>query len=254
MTVTLDAARILDSALALGWPAVLAFVRIGAMMALLPVLSEVVVPARVRLALALALTPVVAPFAAAAAPDPHPAALVAEAAAGLALGAVLRLMLQALQMAGAMTAQATSLAQMFPGSGPEPLPAIGHLLTVAGLALFVALDGPVRAVQLLLLSYEAMPPGALPRPADLAMWLLDRSGLAIALAFQLAAPFLAASLIYTVALGVMNRAMPSLMLTLVGAPAQAAGMLVLTLAILPLALGVWRGGLEAALDAPLAVR
>ncbi|HBQ37312.1 MAG TPA: flagellar biosynthesis protein FliR, partial [Rhodobacteraceae bacterium] len=66
---------------------------------------------------------------------------------------------------------------------------------------------------------------------------------AFALAFTLAAPFLIASLIYNVALGVINRAMPQLMVAFVGAPAITAGALFLMFLVMPLILVVWSDSL-----------
>jgi flagellar biosynthetic protein FliR len=59
------------------------------------------------------------------------------------------------------------------------------------------------------------------------------------LGFTLAAPFLIASLIYNVVLGVINRAMPQLMVSFVGAPALTAGGLFLFFLTAPLMLATW---------------
>jgi flagellar biosynthetic protein FliR len=76
---------------------------------------------------------------------------------------------------------------------------------------------------------------------------------AFALAFTLAAPFTIAALIYNLALGFINRAMPSLMVSFVGAPALSAGGLILLALMTPLLLPVWQAALETFLDAPFAV-
>ena len=54
-------------------------------------------------------------------------------------------------------------------------------------------------------------------------------GRTFALAFSLAAPFVTAALLYNIALGVINRAMPQLSVTFIGAPALTAGGLLLIL-------------------------
>ena len=64
-------------------------------------------------------------------------------------------------------------------------------------------------------------------------------GRTFALGFTLAAPFVVASLIYNVTLGVINRAMPQLMVSFVGAPAITAGGLFLLFITAPVLLGVW---------------
>ena len=121
------------------WAAALVFVRIGAVVALMPGLGEVAVPQRIKLAVVLALTLVVAPMVtgsiAATGPDPALAALAGEAVAGLIVGIGMRLFLLALLTAASIIAQATTLSQLFAGAAPEPQPAIGNLLVMSGVTL-----------------------------------------------------------------------------------------------------------------------
>ncbi len=176
------------------WQAALVFLRVGAMVALLPALGEQALPQRVKLAAAAAITLVVAPGVTVP-PAYGPMALLAEAAAGLALGFGLRLMVLGLQMAGTLAAQSVSLAQMFAGTGPEPAPIVANLLVLSGVALFLALGGPARSVELVFLSYQMLPAGVPPDPSVLADWGLARIARVFALAFSLAAPFVLAALL-----------------------------------------------------------
>lgn len=233
------------------WHAALVFLRVGAAVALFPALGEQMVPQKVKLAAALAITLAVAPAVSTAeAPPGLLLPFAAEAATGLVLGFGLRLMILGLQTAGTIAAQSVSLAQMFAGTGPEPQPIVANLLVLAGLALFVAMGGLERAVALLILSYDLMPPGHLPSAAALADWGLGRIAAVFALAFGLAAPFVLAALLYNLALGAINRAMPQLMVSFVGAPALTLGGLALLALAAPVLLGVWRTGMQAALAAP----
>lgn len=228
------------------WLGLLVFMRVGAAMSLLPAFGEQTVPQRIRLVLALAFTAVVAP-AVQAAPDPADAAvlpLLIETVIGLMLGIGLRLFVLALQTAGAMAAQATSLSQMFGGAGPEPQPAMGNLLVMAGLAVAVASGLHVRVAELLILSYQMLPAGQLPEAGDVAQWGLTQISDAFSLAFSLAAPFTIAALLYNIALGIINRAMPALMVSMIGVPALTAGGLVLMALSLPLALALWSQALQ----------
>lgn len=234
------------------WAGFLVFLRVGAVIALLPGFGEQSVPTRIRLAATLAFTAVVAPAVVA---DFGSSANVlvpigTEVASGLALGVGLRLFVMALQMLGAIIAQATSLAQLFGGVGPEPQPAIANLLVMAGLALAMMANLHVRAAELLILSYDVLPAGRLPNPSDMADWGLSHIARAFALAFTLSAPFTIAALIYNVALGVINRAMPQLMVSFVGAPALTAGGLVLLAIVAPLALTLWLDRFQDFLSAP----
>lgn len=230
------------------------FLRIGAAMALLPAFGERSIPGRVRLVLALAFTVIVAPAVLSQilplADLARPLALGAEIVAGLALGLTLRLFVLALQMAGSIAAQSTSLSQIFGGGAVEPQPAIGHVMVVGGLALAAMSGLHVRMAEALILSYEVFPAGQYPTPAILTEWGIARVANAFALAFTLAAPFVIASFIYNLALGVINRAMPQLMVAFVGAPAITAGGLILLFLSLPLLLSVWVEDLQLFLANP----
>ncbi len=235
------------------------FLRVGAAMALLPAFGEQSVPARVRIALGLGLTVIVLPAVAGrVAPLGEVGTLSAlplatEVVAGLAIGLGLRLFVLALQMAGTIAAQATSLSQFFGGAGVEPQPAISQLLVVAGLALAVKAGLHVRVVELIVQSYDVIPPGRFPSRDALSGWGIAGVARAVSLAFSLAAPFILASLLYNVALGVINRAMPQLSVSFVGAPALSLGGLGLLVIVLPVALWVWRSALLSYLAAPFDV-
>ena len=237
--------------------AFLVFLRVGAAMAVLPAFGERTVPARVRLVLALAFTAVVAPAVSPAltgrldggALVTH---LASETVAGLGLGLMLRLMIMALQTAGMIAAQAVSLSQILGLPNVEPQPAIGYLMTTAGLALAAMAGLHLRVAEALILSYEALPPGVIPDGALIAEWGVAGVARAFGLAFSLAAPFLAAALVYNVALGAISKAMPQLMVALVGAPAITLAGLALAAITLPLLLPVWMRAFDAVLADPFA--
>jgi flagellar biosynthesis protein FliR len=236
--------------------AFLVFLRVGAMMALLPAFGEQAVPQRIKLVLALAFTAVTAP---AIAPDlatldvPLPKLMATETIAGLLLGIGLRLFVHALQIAGAIAAQATTLSQFFGGAGPEPQPAFTNVLVVAGLAAAVATGLHIRVAEMLILSYAPLPPGEWPGTSDVSTWGLAQVARAFSLGFALAAPFTIAAVIYNVALGVINRAMPQLMMSMIGAPALTLGGLALLALSAPMALALWIQTLNAYAANPFAV-
>ena len=71
------------------------------------------------------------------------------------------------------------------------------------------------------------------------------------LAVALAAPFIAVSFAYYLALGALNRAMPQLLVALVGVPALVwMGMVVLAL-VLPSLMDAWQSRLDRVLVDPL---
>lgn len=231
------------------------FLRVGACMLLIPAFAEQVVPMRIRLSLALAFTIIVAPAVMDGLPptDPFPATLFGtEVVAGLLLGFGIRTFIFALQIAGAIAAQATTLSQMFGGVAPEPQPIIGNVLTIAALAAAVSAGLHIRVSELLILSYQALPAGQLPGSAFVAQLGTAQVGRAFSLGFSLAAPFVIASVLYNVALGFINRAMPQLAVSFVGAPALTLGALALLAIAAPGIIAVWLGLLNADLANPLA--
>lgn len=253
MNAVVDAlAMLLQMAEGLAWAGCLVFLRVGAMVALLPGFGEQAVPQRVKLAIVVAFTTVISPIVADLPDLPQPAVivLVGEAVAGLILGIGARLFLLSLQTAAAIVAQATTLSQLFAGVSPEPQPAIGNLFTIAAIALALVAGLHLHAVELVLLSYDVLPAGGYPDPAAASDWTLALVTRCFSLAFSLAAPFVIASMIYNLALGAINRAMPQLMVSMVGAPALTLGALALLAVATPFVMAVWLQAFELFLAHP----
>lgn len=233
------------------WQLGLVFARTGAVVALLPGVGDQGIPLRIRLAAALAMTAVAFPLVAERLEPSHSLlAFPAEAIGGLALGLSIRLMILVLQVAAAMAAQALSISQILGGAGPEPQPALGTLMTGAGLVLMVSAGLHVHAVKLLVLSYDLWPAGRFLPAQDLAAWTVARVSTMFSAAFVLALPFTLAALLYNLALGIINRALPQMMVTFVGAPALAAGGLALVAIAVPVGLQHWQGLVAATLTDP----
>ena len=243
------AAALLDLGEDILWLHALVFLRAGPIMSLFPGFGESSVPARIKLILALALTVIVAP-----AVQFHMVSIngfsgfavlaLTETGIGLAMGLGLRLFLLALQTAGSMAAQATSLSQILGSAGTTPMPAMGHILVVAALALAMILGLHIRVAEMFILSYNLFPVGQMPGAGALSDWGVTQVARAFALAFQLAAPFLIVSVIYNLTLGIINRAMPQLMVVFVGAPAITAAGLIGLMLLSPVMLSVWMQALD----------
>lgn len=234
------------------------FVRVGAALFLVPGLGERAVPVRLRLAaaaaLALILAPLIAPMVG---PAPEtPAGLVrvllAEAVAGLVIGLAFRLLVTGLQIAGSIAAQNVSVSQMFgAGVAPEPEPTIATLLAMGGIVLALQAGLHVHLVAALAGLYGPLPFGELPGSGELAEWATARVAEVFAFGLSLALPFVAVAFAYNLALGALNRAMPQLLVALVGAPLLIGlGMLTLYLA-LPEIFARWGAALMRVLTDPL---
>ncbi|MEM9812670.1 MAG: flagellar biosynthetic protein FliR [Pseudomonadota bacterium] len=238
--------------------AILTFARTAAIIGMAPGFGEQLVPARVRLGAAIAFTLIVFPMldhSSLSGPWPlqrFAGALIAEIAIGLVIGLGFRLLVMALQLAGSIAANTTALAQIAGGAvAPDPMPAIGNMLVMAGLALAIALDLHIKLIHAIVVSYDILGFGATVSAGDTASWGVQRAMQAFALAFSLAAPFVVAAFLYNVALGAINRAMPQLMVAFVGAPAITGATLILFLLAGPLILTVWLSTLDQVLEDPL---
>ena len=231
------------------WHFAIVFLRVAAMSSVLPAFGEQYVPMRVKLAIAIAFTFVVAPaLPQITAPD-HVVLfgrlVVSEAIIGLALGMGVRLFIMGLQTAGTIAAQSTSLSQVLGGIGAEAMPAIGAVLMVGGLALAVMMGLHVRVAEFLIYSYQFFPVGEFPAADMFSKWGVHRISQSFYMAFTLAAPFLVTAVIYNLTLGVINRAMPQLMVFFVGAPVITLGGMLILMVGSPLILDVWMRALMA---------
>jgi flagellar biosynthetic protein FliR len=232
----------------LGFGFVLVLARVAACVMLIPGLGEAEVPAPVRAGfaalLALLLAPVVQPLL--PAPPGTPAGtlllLGTETAVGLWLGWLARLMLLALPLAGQIAAGMLGLANVI-----QPDPALGAQTSV--LARLFALAAPVlvlaaglHALPLAALagSYTAFPPGASLPGGDAAAVVIDAMAASFALGLQLAAPFVMASIVWQVGLGVVARLVPRLQVYFAALPGQILGGLLLLGLVAATMLETWR--------------
>lgn len=238
------------------WHGFAVFLRVSALVSLMPAIGEESIPARVKLGLAFVFTMIIMP--AVNSPtiqmgfDSVLWFTFTEITTGLLLGVGLRMFILALQTAGSIAAQSTSLAQILGGATAEPVPAMGHILVIGGLCLAVMSGLHVRAAEMVIFSYQILPMGGMPNGADVSNWGVDQVRRAFTLAFTLAAPFVILSVLYNIALGVINKAMPQLMVAFVGAPVITAGGLMLLGLAAPLLLSTWHEALTAYAVNPMA--
>lgn len=237
------------------WHYGIVFLRCAATMSLLPAFGERSVPMRVKLGAAVGFSLIVAVALPPISPPEDLTQLaqlvLSETLIGFVFGIGIRLFVLALHTAGSIAAQATSLAQLLGSAAAEPLPAIGYVLVVSGLALATITGLHVKAAHLILSSYALFPVGAIPEGRALSGWGTAQVARCFQLAFTLAAPFVIASLIYNLTLGVINRAMPQLMVAFVGAPVATMGGLFILFVAAPAMLMGWQEALDLFLANPL---
>ena len=234
------------------------FARVGGVIFLLPGLGERALSIRVRLVAALAITvilsPLIAPLIPLSPATPVDLALMlaAEATCGLVIGFAFRLLVFALQTAGMVAAQHISIAQMFgAGVAPEPEPTIATILSMGGIVLMMMAGLHVHLIASMAQLYEVFPFGQFPIGADLGQWAVERVSETFALGVTLAAPFVAVGFTYNLALGALNRAMPQLLVALVGVPFIVWIGMVVLYHIMPALFDRWDESLQRVLLDPL---
>ncbi len=205
------------------WAWVLVYLRVQALVLVLPGLGERVVPVRVRAAAALAVTPMLAGLVPpAAAPGGIPAILgqgIGELLIGLAAGMGLRLLAMSLDIATSAIAATASLSQLVGGQNEAAPHPIGNLVHLAGLAVLMVLGLPVMLVQLMADSFAIWPPGGWPDADGLATEAIRLVARSFWIGMLLAAPFTLGGFMFQALSGVINRVMPALPVIFIGSPA-----------------------------------
>jgi flagellar biosynthetic protein FliR len=134
---------------------------------------------------------------------------------------------------------------------PEPEPTIATLLAMSGIVLALMAGLHVHLLAVLAGLYRVLPFGQMPGSGDGLEWSVARAAEAFELGVSLALPFIAIGFAYNLALGALSRAMPQLLVALVGAPLLIGlGMVVLYVS-LPEVLAYWTGALDARIADPL---
>lgn len=211
---------------------VLVLSRCSMAVTLLPGLGEAEPPATLRVGLSLALAALVLPSLGAIATPPdvwRTAGMVAaELLCGAVLGWLARCAALALPMAGQVISFMLGLSSVL-----APDPALGQsgalmrLFSLAAPVLVLSTGLWALPVAALAGSYALVPPGALLPAADGTAAAAGAVAEAFGLALRLAAPFVFASVLWQVALGMTARLIPRLQVYFAALPGQIAGGLAL---------------------------
>ncbi|RRQ22987.1 flagellar biosynthetic protein FliR [Thiohalobacter thiocyanaticus] len=203
------------------WP----FMRIGAMLMVMPVFGGRLVPARVRVLMAVVLAAVMLPVIP---PVPAVDPLSAEAVAiavqqlliGLVMGFMLQLVFSALVIGGHAIAMSMGLgfASMVDPQNGVNVPVIGQYYVTLATLLFLALDGHLVLISVLAESFHQLPIAAHGLSRDV-FWTLANWGTRMfAGGILIAVPALIALMLTNIAFGVVSRAAPQLNVFGVGFP------------------------------------
>lgn len=217
------------------WP----FVRILALVGSAPILGNPSVPLRVKIGLSFLLTlvlvPVIGPM-----PTVEPGSaigllvLVQQILIGVAIGFAMRIIFTAVEMAGQISGMQMGLgfATFFDPQNAAQMPVVGQFLGLLATLLFLAMNGHLLLIEVLVKSFQTLP--VAPPPYTAAGWrvLAGWGGEVFLAGLLLSLPIMAALLITNLALGIMTRAAPQLNVFSVGFPITlAAGFVVLAISL-----------------------
>ncbi len=206
----------------------LIFARIGTLVMLLPGVGESMFPVRIRLSVALLMALVFYPFALPYYPQPMGTVpqiiglLLQEILIGFVLGVMGRLMVSALQTAGAIVAQQLGLGFVVavdPTMGQQGA-LVGTFLSLMGIALIFALDLHHLVIAALGKSYDIFRPGTMPPVDDAFRYVVGLVSSSFKIAVQISAPFIVFGLIFNIGLGVLAKLMPQMQVFFIAVPAS----------------------------------
>jgi flagellar biosynthetic protein FliR len=234
--ITLNSGQIEAWLTQLLWP----FIRIGACLMSAPVFGGSYVSPRIRILLALAIAILVAPLlptapAVTAFSVPGFVITAQQLIIGVALGFAVQVVFDAVTLGGQLLANSMGLGFAFnvdPVHGAST-PVVGQLYSAMVMLTFLALNGHLMLIEVLVRGFATLPVGTTGLGAD-GLWTLVQWGSQLFLgALTVALPGMTAMLIVNVAFGVMSRAAPTLNLFAVGFPITLAFGLVIILLGLP---------------------
>ncbi|MBL0319984.1 MAG: flagellar type III secretion system protein FliR [Alphaproteobacteria bacterium] len=207
----------------------LVFCRIGSAMVMMPGIGEAFVPMRIRLCFALMFSLVMLPLLSAVLPHAVPPSamqlamwVMAEVLIGLALGAVARLILSTLHMAGMIIAYQTGLASAMlfdPNSGNQGS-VIGNLFTMVGVVLIFETNAHHLFLRGLAHSYDIFRFGTWLPITDMSQAVTQLMSHSFMVAMQLSAPFIVVGIVFFLGCGVLARLMPNMNIFFVIVPLQ----------------------------------
>ncbi|QSX28943.1 flagellar biosynthetic protein FliR [Shewanella cyperi] len=231
-------ATLMDSIKGYLWP----LFRIAAMLMVMAVFGATTTPARVRLLLSVAMTFAVAPML-----PPMPSGELfalssvfisaQQVLIGAAMGFVSLMMIQIFVLTGQIVGMQTSLgfaSMVDPGSGQQT-PAVGNFFLLLATMIFLAVDGHLLMIRMLIASFETVPVSMeginISSYRALAEWGNYMFGAALTMSLSA----ITALLLINLSFGVMTRAAPQLNIFAIGFPViMICGLLILWLTLEPI--------------------
>ena len=204
------------------------FMRIGAVLMLMPGFSASYVNVQLRLILALSLTLIVMPVISPLVP-PEPQAfslyfqyIINEISIGIFLGMVMQVLFFALNLAGSVASQAIgfSNAQIFDPTFQTPTMIVETFLSIIAVTFIFITDIHHLMIEALIDSYHLF---AIGRPLpwdDIIKHLTETATQSFVFGFKLGSPFIAFTIIFYSGMGLVSRLMPQLNIFFLSLPLQ----------------------------------
>ncbi|MBO4168551.1 flagellar biosynthetic protein FliR [Cereibacter azotoformans] len=164
-----------------------------------------------------------------------------EIAIGLSAGLVLTVLFSAAALAGdriAATAGLGFAAQIDPSAGGQT-PVVAQIFGLALTTVFLALDGHLSAFEILLRSYESLPPGAPFAPGPFLEAGIGAGGRMFLVGLQIMMPVVAALVLINITIGVITRSAPQLNVFSFGFPVTMSATLILLFLTVPGTMGAF---------------
>ncbi len=206
----------------------LVFVRVGAVIMLVPALGETSIPARVRLTMALLVGLVVAQVvrgelpAMPASPLELMMLVSGEVVVGAFIGASARLLMTGLHVAGGVIAFQSGLgvAQAFDTTQGTQGALMSSFFTLLGVVMVFATDLHLLMLAAVRDSYYMFPLGDLTGAGDFAQQAVEWVSNSFALGIHISAPFLVYGVLFYTGVGVLSRLMPQVQIFFIAMPLQ----------------------------------
>jgi flagellar biosynthetic protein FliR len=161
--------------------------------------------------------------------------LAGEAIYGLALGLIAALLFSVVQLSGRIAEQqmGMTMSEIVDPLTGEEAGELSSLMDMVFILLFLSANGHHLFLLILSKSYDAFPPGTVPRLDLLIEAVVSTSSIMFVACLRLAAPLLASFLVLMVALALLSRLVPEMDILLISMPARVALGLFLVAAFLP---------------------
>lgn len=201
------------------------FIRVGAMIMVLPIIGTELVPAKIKLIISICLTLMVINLSQTSYVNINDLSLLTlvmmiiyQIIVGVLFGLIIHAIFQAFVIAGQILAMQMGLgfAQMIDPQNGVSVPTISQFYTMMATLLYLAMNGHLYVVSALIESFNVMPATSLDFRGFSFAEILNLGSVMFSYGLKIALPAIVALLITNVAFGVMTKAAPQFNLFSIG--------------------------------------